>query len=68
MEAHSSYGTRGSRKSTRSTWTCPKMRMGCSETGQAAGSAEKAVEQRNARMILLIGLMRAFLPNVRGVG
>jgi len=43
------------------------MRMGCSETGQAAGSAEKAVEQRNAR-ILLIGLMRAFLPNVRGVG
>jgi len=44
------------------------MRMGCSETGQAAGSAEKAVEQRDARMILLIGLMRAFLPNVRGVG
>jgi len=44
------------------------MRMGCSEKGQAAGSAEKAVEQSNARMILLIGLMGAFLPNVRGVG
>jgi hypothetical protein len=43
------------------------MRMGYSETGQAAGSAEKAVEQGNARMILLIDLMRAFLPNVRGV-
>ena len=31
MEAHSSCGTRGSRKSTRSTWTCPKICSGCSE-------------------------------------
>jgi hypothetical protein len=44
------------------------MRMGLLGIGQAAEWAEKAVEQRDARMILLIGLMRAFLPNVRGVG
>jgi hypothetical protein len=28
------------------------MRMGCSETGQAAEGAAKAAEQRDARMIL----------------
>ncbi len=38
--------------------------VGCSEMEQAADAAERAVEQRDTRMILLMGLMRAFRPNL----
>lgn len=38
--------------------------VGCAEMEQAADAAEKAVEQRDTRMILLMGLMRAFRPNL----
>jgi TolB-like protein len=38
--------------------------VGCSETEQAGEWAKKAVDQRDTRMILLIGLMRAFRPDL----
>jgi hypothetical protein len=38
--------------------------MGCSETVQAAEWAARAVEQRDTRMILFIGLLRASQPNM----
>jgi TolB-like protein len=38
--------------------------VGCSEVGQAAGWARRAIEQRDTRMILFMGLMRAFWPNI----
>jgi hypothetical protein len=36
--------------------------VGCSEMEHAAEWADKAVEQRDTRMIFLIGLVRAFQP------
>jgi tetratricopeptide (TPR) repeat protein len=38
--------------------------VGCAEMGHAGEWAERAVEQRDARMILLMGLLRAFRPNL----
>jgi hypothetical protein len=38
--------------------------VGCSEMEQAAEWAEKAVEQRDTRMILFMGLVRAFRPDI----
>jgi TolB-like protein len=40
--------------------------VGCSEMPQAAQWAEKAVEQRDTRMILLMCLVRASLPKLLG--
>jgi tetratricopeptide (TPR) repeat protein len=38
--------------------------VGCSEMEQAANWAERAIEQRDSRMILFMGLMRAFQTNM----
>jgi TolB-like protein len=38
--------------------------VGCGEMANAAEWAERAVEQRDTRMILLMGLMRASRPNI----
>ena len=38
--------------------------VGSSEMDQAAEWAEKAVEQRDTRMILLIAFVRAFRPSI----
>jgi hypothetical protein len=38
--------------------------VGCSEMQQTADVAESAIEQRDTRMILLMGLMRALHPDL----
>jgi len=38
--------------------------LGCSEMGEAADWAGRAVEQRDTRMILFMGLARASWPNI----
>ena len=38
--------------------------IGCSELEQAADVAEEAIEQRDTRIVLLMGLIRAFRPDL----
>jgi TolB-like protein len=42
--------------------------LGCSEIDQAAQWAEKAIEQRDTRMVVLIALVRAFWPSLFSSG
>jgi hypothetical protein len=38
--------------------------VGCSEMGQAADWAARAIEQRDTKMTLLIALLRAYSSNI----